>query len=112
MPSPKEAPVTRDRIESTQPDAPPLFRIAGVEPHGWSTVLVEEQSGRAFLLATATGRLTEIAPAQARALLADRSYRAWQGDRDWAPLDSLPLIDPGVLPTGSPATDHAPTASS
>jgi hypothetical protein len=68
------------------------FRIIAVEPHGWSTMLIEDEAGRAFVAATATGRLVEIAAADVDAMLERRTYRPWQGDRRWSSLATLPLL--------------------
>jgi hypothetical protein len=91
--------VTRDRAQSSPdqliesvPAGEPLFRVVGVEPHGWSTVLIEDQLGRCFIAATASGRLSEIEAAEARRLIQGRTYRRWHGDRSWTTLERMPLL--------------------
>jgi hypothetical protein len=112
---PKEIPlVASDRTE--QPEDRVLhgggaigrrFRILGVEPHGWSTVLIEDEGGRAYVVTSATGRLTEIAAADALDLIDRRTYRPWRGNRDWSDLDHLPLIATARQRPHPPTTDTA-----
>jgi coenzyme F420-reducing hydrogenase beta subunit len=90
--------VARDRAVSTDDrviDAAPgddLYRVSGVEPHGWSTVLIEDQVGRYFVASVVTGRLTEVQSSDAQQMIQRRTYRRWHGDRSWATLDRLPLV--------------------
>lgn len=81
-------------VEPIAPDAEvaALYRIVGVEPHGWSTVLLEDDAGNWFVAVTASRRLNPIARADAEDLIRNRTYRKWQGGRDWATLDRLPLF--------------------
>lgn len=80
-----------DRVVEPAPDEP-LYRVAGVEPHGWSTVLIEDRSGRFFISSAATGRLLEVRASEAHRMIQDRTYRRWHGDRRWSTLDRLPLV--------------------
>lgn len=80
-----------DRLVTADPDGA-RFRIAGVEPHGWSTVLIEDTAGRHYVLSAATGRLSEVHGAEAQRLFNDRIYRRWNGNRQWSALDRLPLV--------------------
>ena len=84
----------RDRIVETPTDRAEqtLFRVAGVEPHGWSTVLIEDSSGRFYFASTATGHLTEIEAGEANRLIQNRTYRRWHGDRSWTAYERLPLV--------------------
>ena len=91
--------MSRDRIADTQdrvvvPEAKGerLFRIYAVEPHGWSTVLIEDENMRIFLCSTTAAALTEVSATDAQALLLNRSYRRWFGSSEWAPLSQLPLV--------------------
>ena len=89
----------------------PLLRIAGVEPHGWSTILLEDDSGRFYVAVTASGRLSEVSRAEADDLLRIRTYREWHGDRSWSPFERLPLIGGDFaepLPTASDPIDSTP----
>jgi hypothetical protein len=83
-----------DRVVESEAKSPALFRVVGVEPHGWSTILIEDQTGRMFIAATATGRLSQIDAEEAATLIQGRTYRKWHGDRAWTPLDHLPLLAP------------------
>lgn len=90
--------MSRDRTASPQDRVLPtdaeetLYRVVGVEPHGWSTVLIEDQQGRAYVVAAATGRMVQIPHGDAMALVERRTYRPWQGNRAWSPFGRLPLI--------------------
>jgi hypothetical protein len=84
----------RDRIVETQTDRAEqtLFRVAGVEPHGWSTVLIEDGGGRFYIASTTTGHLTEVGADEANRLIQNRTYRRWHGDRSWTVYERLPLV--------------------
>jgi len=103
--------VSRDRIADAQdhvvvpdPKVERLFRIFAVEPHGWSTVLIEDESQRIFLCSITAAALTEVSAADARALLLNRSYRRWYGSSEWAALSQLPLV---AATFSRPSADHA-----
>lgn len=107
--------MSRDRIADAQdhvvvPEAQPerLFRIYAVEPHGWSTVLIEDEGKRIFLCSTTAAALTEVSAADAQALLLNRSYRRWFGSSEWAPLSQLPLVSATF---SRPTADHAESSS-
>ena len=80
----------------------PKYRIVGVEPHGWSTVVIEDDSGRFFVAVTASGLLTEIQAHEAEKLVQDRTCRRWNGDRSWTEFERLPLLDSSVTLHGAP----------
>jgi hypothetical protein len=68
------------------------YRLFAVEPHGWSSVLVQDRHGAIYIVATAVRSLHRISIEQAELSLTQRKYRLWHGSREWAPLDALPLI--------------------
>ena len=88
------AELPHDRIVESRTDRAELtlFRVTGVEPHGWSTVLIEARGGRFYIASTATGHLTEVDADEANRLIQDRTYRRWHGDRSWSVYERLPLI--------------------
>lgn len=97
--------MARDRAESPRDcivelpagdSEPALFRVTGVEPHGWSTILIEDREGRFYVASTATGHLTEIDGSEALRLIENRTYRRWHGDRSWSAYDRLPLVAQSV----------------
>lgn len=81
-----------DRVIADPSTPEGLYRLFAVEPHGWSTVLLEDQLRSIFLASSATGNLIQVSREEAERMLAERIYRLWQGDRRWAPLESLPLV--------------------
>jgi hypothetical protein len=82
---------TGDRIVT--PDiSEPRYRILAVLPHGWSTLLIEDDRGRTFTVDSTTRCLTPIDSDDARQLIDERAFRTWQGDRDWSSLDRLLLL--------------------
>jgi hypothetical protein len=85
-------PADEDRILSQPSNRVELFRLFAVEPHGWSTVLLEDQNRTIYLASTVTGSLSRLSGQEAEGLIAQRAYRMWHGERSWAPLESLPLI--------------------
>jgi len=104
------APSPDDQLIETTPTTPehPLFRIAGVEPYGWSTVLLEDDSGRWYVAVSASGRWSEISSDEADDLFRTRTYREWHGDRSWSPFERLPLLGGGLPqspPTASDSVD-------
>lgn len=68
------------------------FRLFAVEPHGWSTFMLEDRQGQIYLGSVKTGTLTPVRHEDAEQMLDTRAYRQWNGDRAWASLDRLPLI--------------------
>jgi hypothetical protein len=81
-----------DRVVAEESAPERLYRLFAVEPHGWSTVLLEDQLGSIYVASSVTGDLTEISVEDARQRLTDRVYRLWNGERRWSPLESLPLV--------------------
>jgi hypothetical protein len=63
--------------------------------------MIEDEQGNAYLLAVGTGQLTQVDAEAAAALLRDREYRVWRGDRSWALIDRLPVAL-GATPTLPP----------
>ena len=106
---PASAPFSEDRVvepaAATSPETR-LFRIGAVEPHGWSTVLLEDERGRWFEAVTASGRLSELSREEVDDLIRNRTYRKWHGDRAWSPLERLPLF--GAEVPQPPQTDPMP----
>jgi hypothetical protein len=47
----------------------PLFRIAGVEPHSWSTLSPEDDHERWYVAVTASSRLSEVSSDEADELI-------------------------------------------
>jgi hypothetical protein len=72
---------------------PVKYRLTAVEPHGWSTVVIEDNAGKVYLAVTASGIMTEISADEANELIQSRAYRRWNGDRSWTDLERLPLFD-------------------
>lgn len=83
------------------------YRLLAVEPHGWSSVLVEDRQGAIFIVATAVRSLRRITAEQAELAIAQRTYRLWRGSREWAPLDALPLIAPAFSGEAPPPLDES-----
>ncbi len=81
---------------------PARYRIRAAEAHSFSTLLVEDEQGANFLLAVATGLLTPVDAMEAESLLDTRAYRAWRGDRTWAPLERLPVAVGGAAMSPPP----------
>src|SRR4051812_17315525 len=82
----------QDRVVEPAVAAPARFRVLAVEPHGWSTALVESEQGATFLISTATQSLSELPREEAERLVDERHYRLWNGDRTWRELAALPLV--------------------
>jgi hypothetical protein len=84
--------MAEDRVLHAGAESENRFRIFAVEPHGWSTILIEDQAGRTYLVTTATGRYTEIPAADTRRMVERRDYRPWHGGRVWSTIEELPLV--------------------
>lgn len=84
---------------------PVLFRVVGVEPHGWSTVLVEDDAGRCYIAVTSSGRLSELPRAEANELVRTRTYRRWHGDQSWSEFERLPLISSAFSQPAAPTDE-------
>ena len=94
-----------DRVVAEQSTPANVYRLFAVEPHGWSTVLLEDRAGSIYLASSATGSLISVSRDDAERMLAERAYRLWQGDRRWAALESLPLVASAFV-RDIPQPDH------
>ncbi len=83
---------TTDSIVSEREPARQQYRLFAVEPHGWSSFMLEDQEGRVYLGSATAGTLISVRQEDVERMLRTRAYRRWNGDRAWTSLDRLPLV--------------------